>query len=402
MGDTSDEVERKALIALCRQGKLFEVQEWVRESTPTWSPPPTRKKSPLRTAIEVGFHSLVQVLLEAGAPPRQGNYIALKHAVQLRRPDLAELLLRFGANVDDVPMRLVVERWHPEMIDLFIANGASLVHHDPVAWGLVNKIRPALGLLKQYGASLPELMLQANLALRFHADEGNQKWVSLTLWAGADPWARGPNQLDDKFADEVCLHRNAVEILLAGGMVHLLKKTKLSASMGPTEPNAARLLEEACHARDSESLEFLLDLGHKPADLPERGTRTITSLLHSMSWPTYSIHSNLAFLERSHGIDSHRSIERMKMLHMIVDAGAKWLPADKRTIADVRRSLLKMAPQYVLEFVWLMNTYQAARKCDVRELLRTGAMSRRISENRSRAKELLGLPEELPFDPAAR
>ena len=86
----------------------------------------------------------------------------------------------------------------------------------------------------------------------------------------------------------------------------------------------------------------------------------------------------------------------MKMMHMLAAHGATWLPADKRAIADVRRSLLKMSVDYVLEFAWLMQQYRAARRRDVQELLRTPAMSRLLLNDRQRAAELVaGAPDEV-------
>jgi hypothetical protein len=70
------------------------------------------------------------------------------------------------------------------------------------------------------------------------------------------------------------------------------------------------------------------------------------------------------------------------MLHVLVARGAKWLPANKAAIGTARKSLLKMAPDYLLEFVWLMQHYGAARRQDVDELLRTPAIARLLSSNR--------------------
>ena len=62
--------EIKPLIDLCKAGKLFEVQEWIVTGKPV-NPPPSisgyKKKSPLEVAMDLGFHSLVQVLLDGGA-----------------------------------------------------------------------------------------------------------------------------------------------------------------------------------------------------------------------------------------------------------------------------------------------------------------------------------------------
>jgi hypothetical protein len=57
----------KELCSLCRAGKLFAVQQWIREGRPYRMPPGDFATSPICTAIESGFHSLVEVLLQEGA-----------------------------------------------------------------------------------------------------------------------------------------------------------------------------------------------------------------------------------------------------------------------------------------------------------------------------------------------
>lgn len=399
---TLDELE--PLIALCRGGRLFEVQEWIRQGKPVAMPEGSRarsgKRDPLRMAMDTGFYSLVQVLLEAGAPTREGSYDALDHAVDLRRADLAALLIEHGADVDQVCMRSVIEMWQQDMVDLFLSKGASRVRDNPIAWGLIQKIRPTLGLLKRFAPEQPELMHQANIALRYHAAAGNAKWVALTLWAGADPWARGPDRLDetsfDDDDDEEGGYLNAIELAISRGNLDILRQKKLLAALDPARPEAARLIVEACDAPDSQVLSLLLERGHTPEQLSDRGTAAINSLLHSMSWD-FSFERPGLWSETGsrNGIDSSRARERMKMLHMIVAQGAKWLPADKRAIGDARRYLLKMAPAYVLEFAWLMQHYNAARRRDVHELLRTPAMARLLSKERERAASIVAaIPEE--------
>jgi hypothetical protein len=149
---TGEELE--PLLALCRSGRLFEVQEWIRSGKRIAMPKDSRSRSaarnPLRIAMDAGFHSIVQVLLDAGAPTQDGTYDALNHAVDMRRIDLATLIVERGADVNRVSMRFVIDMWQREMVDFFLANGASLVHEKPIAWGLIHKIRPTLGLLKQF------------------------------------------------------------------------------------------------------------------------------------------------------------------------------------------------------------------------------------------------------------
>jgi hypothetical protein len=78
---------------------------------------------------------------------------------------------------------------------------ASLERERPVAWALIVKMRPVLGLLKRLGTEMPDMMAQAAMALRYHAYEGNTKWTSLLLWAGADPCERGPHRIEELEGD---------------------------------------------------------------------------------------------------------------------------------------------------------------------------------------------------------
>ena len=60
--------ELKTLNRLVRTGKVFDVQKWVAQGNSVNPPDPEpkkqRRKGPLEFAIEAGFHSMVQVLLE--------------------------------------------------------------------------------------------------------------------------------------------------------------------------------------------------------------------------------------------------------------------------------------------------------------------------------------------------
>src|SRR5579871_4403149 len=96
-----DPQEIKPFIELCKAGRLFEVQEWIRAGKPVNPPPHSGKgsapRAPLDVAIEQGFHSLVQVLLEGGAAFENGVYSGpMSRALRMRRFDLVRLLVEHG------------------------------------------------------------------------------------------------------------------------------------------------------------------------------------------------------------------------------------------------------------------------------------------------------------------
>jgi hypothetical protein len=77
--------EIQPLIKLCKAGRLFEVQDWIKSGDPiNLALPPEKgrhRKTPLEVAIESGFHSLVQVLLEAGADVDYPTHSPVAHAL---------------------------------------------------------------------------------------------------------------------------------------------------------------------------------------------------------------------------------------------------------------------------------------------------------------------------------
>ena len=180
--------EIKPLIALCKAGKLFDVQGWIASGKPVNTPPIPSKgrrgKSPLEVSIDTGFHSLVEVLLDGGAIIEpEGWDSPMNRALKARRFDIVKLLVAHGFDPRSVNMEQVFDSWDPEIMSYFIDAGADVESGNPFAYALCNRIRTALGVFKRYRERFPSLEEQANIALRHHCKEGNTKWISLMLWA---------------------------------------------------------------------------------------------------------------------------------------------------------------------------------------------------------------------------
>jgi hypothetical protein len=93
--------EGKQLLQLCKAGKLFEVEKWI-EAEHSISIRPELKSTPLDIAIDKGFHSLVE-LLARHEPSQEVKNRALSRAVFHKRPDLIELLVTHGAQIEAIP-----------------------------------------------------------------------------------------------------------------------------------------------------------------------------------------------------------------------------------------------------------------------------------------------------------
>ncbi len=385
----------KPLVDLCKAGKLFEVQEWISSGKPVNPPPSTsgyKKKSPLEIALDLGFHSLVKVLLDGGADINEPRYWPLTHALVERRLDLVQLLVEHGADIHSVSMTDVFESWQPHIIKWFIDQGADVETGNPLAFAFCQRIQTALGIYKSYKDRFPSFQEQANIALRHHCKEGNLKWVSLMLWVGADPYAKGPDSWHEDPDPEN--DQNALE--LAAGYEHFdvfnLKRIRLD----PSKPELKNLLQEACHAKKSDFLEKLLERGFNPVEYENKGSSLIQSLLAGMGWCFDFDRWDPWRTERDskRDLDTDRSREKIKMIHILAKHGAKWLPEDRSEILDARRSLLKMSPDYTVEFVWIMAKYNACKREDLEELLRAPTLKSLVSKHAPRINELLRSFEE--------
>lgn len=378
--ETYDEI--KPLIDLCKAGKLFEIQGWIASGKPV-NPPPSvsgyRRKSPLEVAMELGFHSLVKVLLAGGADMNEPRYFPLDHALDKRRLDLVQLLVEHGADIRSVSMASVFETYQPDIMKWFIEQGADVETDDPLAYALSNRIYPALGILKTYKDRFPSFQKQADMALRHHCTKGNLKWVSLMLWAGADPYSRGPNSWDE--APDPEEDQNALE--LAAALEHFDVFNLKQIRLNPTRPELKGILLEACRADKSDFLEKLLKIGFNPAEYENSGTPLIQALLTGMSWYFDIDRWDIWSKERtpSKNLDNEKAREKIKMIHILAKHGVKWLPQNSREIGDARRSLLKMKPDYTVEFIWIMSKYSASKAEFIEELIRTPSIRSLISKH---------------------
>ena len=277
----------KPFIELCKAGKLFEVQKWIDEGNPFLLPEQkvgTRWKSPLEYTMERGFHSLLQILLEAGTPVNTFRYDALTHAIDLKRLDLIKLLQKHGADLKSACMVQVFETWTPEIMDYFIENGADLETEYPLAVALIWRIKTALGVYKRYKDRFSSFKEQLNIALRYHCKEGDTKWVSLLLWAGADPYSYGPS--DPNQDESTSYDSNAFERAMLGSHNDILELKKMKIDLN--RPEIANVFETACRFSRFEFVEKMLKKGFK-ASMMEDESAVIQFLLDSIDWDYHNL-----------------------------------------------------------------------------------------------------------------
>jgi hypothetical protein len=137
------------LCTLCAEGKLYEVEAWIKNGRPIQCEPSTDRKhwklrSPLRLAVERGFYSLVELLLLNGYNPNSDSWSCQTPAVEAKNRSLIDLLLKHGTDPHGVDLYDVLETYDREIMDRFIAAGFDPCRDNAMAEALLCKARPLL------------------------------------------------------------------------------------------------------------------------------------------------------------------------------------------------------------------------------------------------------------------
>jgi hypothetical protein len=161
----------RELCSLCRAGKLFAVQDWIKTGRRFRLPDGHFTTSPLRTSVQSGFHSLVEILLQAGTSSQETSE-ALALAVSNRNLGLVELLIQYGAEVNAIDPEHVFWCRHPGIIRCLIENGMDVETEASIAKAFRDKHREFLGIYLHLRDRITSARTQAAMALRHHAEQG--------------------------------------------------------------------------------------------------------------------------------------------------------------------------------------------------------------------------------------
>jgi len=197
------ETDAKNFLRLCKQGRLFEVQNWIAEGK-SIRVPPSLRTNPLRVALGAGFHSLVE-LLAANEPSQEIKDECLGHAVFLKRLDFIELLIEHGAATNSVTLIEVLHICEPAIIRFFLDRGADFITGEPFAFAFRDK-----------NSNRSRKWALEQLASRYNRDE-----IYRDIWS--EPIQRGAKRygLSDVGLAKVCRKLNHSQTTAASGIVDL-------------------------------------------------------------------------------------------------------------------------------------------------------------------------------------
>lgn len=358
------------LIRLCRAGRLYEVEAWIRAGR-SLNVPREVRTTPLDVALDTGFHSLIELLLRHEESQQVKNGV-LCQALLVDKPQVVELAISHGAEITSVPFLDVLLTADRGLVVSFIERGADPIADHPFARAFHQlRAKTTIGSYLDCRRIRPDLaeglQRQADMALRQFAQEGNLKWVSLLMWAGADPRSPGPT-VDD--ADDSEWSTTALHEACGSGDVNVLKQLR------PVQSDDLRgMLERAAERANAGALEHLLALGANPNDKPDGGSSALDACLRILGWEELERveHGDFAVYEESpQKPSSGRSAIRVLLRH-----GAVWTP-DASTLDATRRILYKLAPDLLVELLGQLRARESGEAA-LHELLRVRQLRQHLA-----------------------
>jgi ankyrin repeat protein len=375
-------LQAKELVRLCEAGRMYEVEAWIAAGRSLIVPKEIRK-TPLRVAISTGFHSLVELLLRHADAHEKND--ALRYSLFLNQPIFIDLAVAHGADVGSIDFFDVLMTGDRELIAVFLEKGANPIKDYPFARAFHQlRAKTTLGSYLDCRRSRPHLadalQQQADMALRQFCQEGNLKWVSLLMWAGANPRSRGPALDDVDHIDDPEWHTTALVEACVSGNVEVVKRLKPTAT-----DDLASMLEHAASSAHRDILAYLLELGANPNDRPDGGSSALEACIRHIRWEDFDrVHGDRAIYQTP----GHKVSKGRDGIKLLLEHGAMWKP-DPSTLDRTRRILYRIEPEMAAELIGLLLKNVDGEQ-GVRELLRVSRMRRHLASC-ERQLTLLGL-----------
>jgi len=312
-------------------------------------------------AIESGFHSLVEVLLENGFSP---NGDALYDAISPLNRDLVDLLLAYGADVRPIDFEDVVETNNKELIQLFIDMGADIETGYSLVDGFMRAPRLFCGVYKNNIDKFPNLKTQAEIALRQFCEKDRMQGICLMLWLGADPRSKIPY---DEEEDDPEFWDSALSIAIRMGNLEVVKKMKPNAE----QDDLSELLRIACRSRDLDLIRYFIKRGAEPSWIGPDGECALRSAFWNLGW---AADRSLYFAR------SETEIRKAKeCLFELVRRGARWEPKDKHDFSTARKVFYVLDWPQIVEVLKVLQEHSVFPEEVLVKIFNTPKMRRELA-----------------------
>jgi hypothetical protein len=313
---------------------------------------------------------MVELLLRSGGFSADDLAFALEFARDRSRFDIAELLVQFGAKAKEIDFQTACQKMDFPTAERLLRAGFDPNKENDFAQVLSEiKAKPLIGFYKNHRAEFPVLDDQAAIALRIAVQNNDVRWAALLRWAGADPFRRAPDSLEQHFPmdPESEDWSTAVDDAIWRGDAKLLKALHLS----PTPEQAVELLKPASYKHNVAQFKSLL--ASVPRDKLNRLDRNSCEALEQLvgTWPDEN------FLTRTP--NEQGNAEKLQCIELLLDAGARWNPPVEDLKSD-RRYLMRHDAKYIVQVIrLLLYTPNAAETFLVLELCRSQSLLAKIA-----------------------
>ncbi len=358
------------LISLIRSGKLFALQDWIKAGKRIHSREICDDRAHvLCLAVETGFHSILEVLLQAGGWESDELTDALSWALDSRRFDLSELLFLHGAKVSEVDFETVCRTMDYSLMERFLREGGDPSKDNAFGRALRDmKARPLLRFYKSFRADFPSLDDQAALALHDAVANEQVRWTALLAWAGADPFRPVPWDFYETFPVDPENSTCAATRATWRCNPEILKVLKLR----PDPTQAIELLGDAVSSGNVDLFRTVLKqvpsdkINNTPRGSSESLERVVSHWAHRDFW------SNT---RTTKGDDAN-----LQCMQLLLDMGARWNPAPDQ-FRSIRRHLAEHEPRYIVQVLrLLLYTPGAADPDGILQLCDSAALRKKIAE----------------------
>lgn len=372
--DTLSLEDSRELLAMCKAGKLYQVEDWIRQGKSIRVHPKSRD-DPLNIALRKGFFSLVELLARNTDSQEKKDEILLQ-AIRRQTFDIVKMLVDHGANPKTVPLTDVLCAWDPEMMRYFFARGVDMLTDDPFTHALGWKIETVLGVFldcrQKHPTMADDLQRQLDMALAVHCREGDEKWVAILMWAGGNPYARVRDIENKKYGDNPLTYITGAEEAARKGHLKVLEKLELDAS----HPDAQSILYEACAGIHEETVHYLLRLGINPNDKKDGGSSALDAILIHIDWGKR--------MQRIMPPYDDTADKCLKIAKDLIKHKARWTP-DACRLRATRRAVCQVGPQYASDLVSLLRRRNACSDAVLEKFVGSSLMQdllKRVSTRR--------------------
>lgn len=362
----SDPEELAELLARCRAGRIYAVEEWIRAGKPIWfeaepKRPGRPPQTPLASAVDTGQYDLAVLLLANGYPLATVDTFFLERLLWDRKFAFFDLLISWGMDILRVSPGTILDTYDVALFDRYEAAGGDLTrgHALGLMLGDHSSNRPAYGWAKRRKDE-PRIVRELAVALGIAVRKGGERTVALLLWAGADPHVSAPyvdpdafrrRRSDDADDDEDEESGSAIADAVIWGQGKLLARLR---------PDPARDDFDALwsHVRDRAAIEVLA-----PIELPRDWSRPLYSNL------------TRAVSEYGDRTEGRLCVERLESAHH-----ARLIHLDAKELLWLRRSILRCPDESMSR--WALRWLSKAECCEptvFAELTRSGVIRERCA-----------------------